>query len=299
MSVPDGLVPVLEVGGTHVTAALVSLFGGTPIVLDHFRFELRSSGPADDIIGQLASAASRLEVKDSRAWGIAIPGPFDYAAGIGRFEEVGKFESLNGFDLRAALIATIHATPRSVSFVNDADAFGLGESAGGAARHYDRAVCLTLGTGVGSAFIASGVPINDGPTVPRDGSAHVLEWNARPLEEAVSRRAIRARYAELTDEDLDVHDIAQRARLGDEAAAVVLNDAMRALGFAIAPWIDSFAAEILVVGGSISKSWDILERPLRVGITSARPRLAQLALAPAALPNDAPLIGAALSILEQ
>lgn len=292
-----GLVPVMEIGGTHVTTALVAMAESVPLVVERHRAPLGADDDAAQIVDALVRAADKLHLPDAPAWGIAIPGPFDYEHGVGHFEHVGKFEHLNGFDLGSALREQLQPSPQQVHFLNDADAFGLGECAAGAGRHHDRAVCLTLGTGVGSAFIANGTPVNDGPTVPQDGSAHLLSVDGQPLEDTVSRRAIRRTYSQYTGEWLDVHEIAQRARLGDRVALGVLDNAMRALGEAIGPWVRSFDATVLVVGGSISKSWDILERPLRAGLMIAHPDLIRTELLAASIADDAPLVGAASSVL--
>lgn len=291
-----GLVPVMEVGGTHVTAAVVGTTRSVPLVIEQHRVDIDADGTAEQLVDAFVAAASRLRLTDSLTWGVAMPGPFDYEAGIGRFEHVGKFESLNGFDLKQALLHAMVPRPRDVRFLNDADAFGLGECAAGAGRHHDRAVCLTLGTGVGSAFIADGTPVNSGPSVPPDGSAHLLVVDGAALEETVSRRAIRRAYHNYTGEWLDVHHIAQRGRQEDEFALAVLDNAMRALGEAIGPWLLSFEATVVVVGGSISKSWDILKRPLRTGLLRVDQQLARLELKLAEIPADAPLVGAAASV---
>ena len=75
-------VPVLEIGGsTHVTAALVAETG---LVERVHRRPLHTEGDADAILSELASAAGLLSV-GPRAWGVALPGPFDYERGIGRY----------------------------------------------------------------------------------------------------------------------------------------------------------------------------------------------------------------------
>ncbi|MFF1570529.1 ROK family protein [Streptomyces sp. NPDC058293] len=51
-------------------------------------------------------------------------------------------------------------------FPHDADAFGIGEYAAGAAAGHERALCVTLGSGIGSAFIDHGEPVNEGGLVP-------------------------------------------------------------------------------------------------------------------------------------
>jgi glucokinase len=282
-------VPVLEIGGTHVTAARVTL-GRVPTIDESHRLALASGGAADDILERLLEAAATVAPDRPVPWGVAIPGPFDYEAGTGRFAGVGKFDSLNGYPLGQVLVERLGSSARSVRFVNDADAFGIGEHAAGAARGHERAVCLTLGTGIGSAFIADGLPVNDGPEVPPDGSAHRLEWRGRPLEDTVSRRALRAGYADATGQRLDVHEIAERARQGDATATRVFDDALRALGLAIGPWVHRFHATVLVVGGSIAGSWDLVATPLVAGLTDAG---AGGVVVPAEHPHDAPLFGAA------
>jgi glucokinase len=62
----------------------------------------------------------------------------------------------------------------------------------------------------------------------------------------------------------------------------------------IAPWLKRFGAAVLVVGGSIARSWDLVAAPLEAGIRHSGPAVAgELLVVPAELPERAPLIGAA------
>ena len=195
---PIDAIPVLEIGGTHVTAVLVAA-DPWELVRDTLRIApLDADGTSEEILDELAAAANGVQVGRRAEWVVAVPGPFDYARGIGLFRDVGKFDGLYGVDVRQGLIGRIRPEPAEVRFLNDADAFGVGEYAVGAARGHDRALCITLGTGVGSAFLDRGRPVNSGPTVPQDGSIHLVVHNGRPLEETVSRRAIRVAYATAT-----------------------------------------------------------------------------------------------------
>jgi len=272
-------VPVLEIGGTHVTAALVHDASAEIAA----RLPLPPNGSKAEILDGIAAAAARLDAPAGSQWGVAVPGPFDYDAGIGLFRDVGKFESLYGVDVKAELTSRL-PEPAELRFLNDADAFGIGEHVAGAAAGHRRAVCLTLGSGVGSAFLDDGVPVNDGPLVPPEGSAYRVRYQGRPLEETVSRRAIRAAYGQ---DAPDVQAIAELARGGDRHAQTVLANAFHALGLAIGPWLAKFSATVLVVGGSIAASWDLVEGPLKAGLRST----AELRTARRA--QDAPLLGAA------
>jgi glucokinase len=266
--------PVLEVGGTHVSAAWIE--PGTWTVRDAVRCELDGRWPADRLLAQFCSAAQRLSAPPGGRWGVAMPGPFDYRSGIGRFTGVGKFEALNGVDVRAALEAGITGTPASISFINDASAFLVGEWLAGAARGTTRCAALTLGTGIGSAFLADGIVVDSGPWVPPDGEAHLLSYRGMPLEHWVSRRALRTRFAAAHAADAehdraaqaDVREIADLAQHGDPVAATVFTDAFTVLGEVLGPWLHRFGAEVVVLGGSISAAWDLIAGPLHEGLAA-------------------------------
>lgn len=278
------IVPVLEIGGTHVTAALVAADDWT--VRGDCRIDIDGHAPADELLDGFARAGRALDAADAAVWGVAMPDPFDYEHGIGRFHDVAKFESLDGVDVRAGLLERLPG--RDLVFCNDADAFAVGESVAGAGTGGGRVMGMTLGTGVGSGWVVAGRIVD--PVVPPGGRAHQLFVRGQPLEEVVSRRAIRAAYASATgDQAADVREIAGRARGGEAAAAEVLAHALRSLGFAIAPPIRDFGADMLVVGGSMAGSWDLFEPWFREGAMDVR--LPPIRVA--ARPDAAALIGAA------
>ncbi|WP_031513181.1 ROK family protein [Streptomyces sp. NRRL F-5123] len=293
---PAAPVPVLEVGGTHVTAALVAPDTGRPVPSSVIRRPLDSHGTADGILDTVARTGLELPAGHRPCWGVAVPGPFDYDNGIGHYVGVGKFESLSGADVAAGLHRRLGDRAERLCFLNDADAFGLGEYRAGAAAGHDRAVCLTLGTGVGSSFLERGRPVHDDPRVPPEGFVHHLIAHGGPLEDAVSRRAIRARYtrrAALPDgaEVPDVREIAARAQDGDPVAAEAFEYAFGTLGQVLAPWIDRFEATCVVIGGSMARSWELVRTAFTDGLPAAN--RAAVSVLPAGHPEEAPLIGAA------
>ncbi len=255
---------VLDIGGTHVTGAHISdepwQLIGAPV-----RVDIDGHAPAADILDGMADAARAGGAgSTAEAWAVAMPDPFDYDRGIGRFHGVGKFESLDGVDVRAALATRLECRPDDVHFCNDADAFTVGEWLVGAGRRADRVVGLTLGTGVGSGWVDHGSVVD--PGVPPGGRAHRLHIDGAPLEDSMSRRAIRLAYAAAAgDRDADVREIADRARAGEPAAQEVLAYALRSLGRALAAPISDFGAELIVVGGSMSGSWALFEPWFREG----------------------------------
>jgi len=288
------VIPVLEVGGTHVSAALVdpstwSVHGATRLPVD-------SDAPAADLLDRFAAAASALGPQPGSTWGVAMPDPFDYEHGIGNFAGVAKFASLDGVDVGAGLRTRIGG---AVVFLNDADAFVLGEWTDGAVRGVARCAGITLGTGVGSGWLVDGVPTD--PGVPAGGRIHTLTVDGRPLEDVVSRRAVRRAYAAAGgDPALDVREIAAAARAGETRAHGVLAAAFTALGRAAAPALAGFGADGLVVGGSMTGSWDLLGPLFEAGLRAGAGVLRRGSLPPVAVSADsdrAPLIGAAVQAL--
>lgn len=257
------LVPVLEIGGTHVSAALVDPLSGR--VARTFRAALDADGSADALLGAFVAAADALEVVGASIWGVAMPDPFDYVSGVALFEGVGKFGALNGVDVGAALRSRLEA---GVAFLNDADAFVLGEWAAGTARGFARCTGLTLGTGVGSGWLVDGRIVDPGD--PPGGRIHAVPVDGRPLEDVVSRRALRREFAAAGGTPwADVREITALARAGDVVARRVVDAAYSSLGALVGPRVAAFGADVLVVGGSIAAAWDVLTGPFGAGAARA------------------------------
>ena len=152
--------------------------------------------------------------------------------------------------------------------------------------NYDahRAVGITLGSGLGSAFFADGRIVHEGADVPPDGSVHVPTYRGGPVEDSISRRALLREYGAAPG--LDVADIADRA-VRDEAFASRCSCSLhKTLAEFVAPLLASFRADCLVVGGSIARAWTLIGPALEQGLRGTPVQVA-LNL------DDAPLLGAA------
>ncbi len=273
----------IDLGGSHVSAGLIDVASGR--VRTFLRVPLPPNSGRDELLARITGAAAEVVEGTVDGVGVAVPGPFDYANGVCLLTH--KLEPLHGVDLRRALADALRSTPASIAFVNDADAFLLGEAWGGAARGHRRAAGVTLGTGLGSAFLEDGRIVDTGPRVPFEGSLHLVPYRGRPAEETVSRAALLRSYG---DPRLDVRDVAIQARNGDRHARRVFDELASALGEITAPWLDSFGASCLVVGGSISQAWDLLGGGLHAAL-AAVDGLEEIV--PAERVDDAALLGAA------
>ena len=96
---------LLDVGGTFLKSAVADA-AGQLLSGSEFSCPIRSEGSREEIEGSLAAAVARGAAfaaergMELAGIGIAIPGPFDYAAGVSRMTH--KFRSICGVDLRGA-----------------------------------------------------------------------------------------------------------------------------------------------------------------------------------------------------
>ena len=134
----------VDLGGTRLKAA--RLDPGHPVPTDVMAIE-----HLDDWRGALQRVLRDLGPVERLA--VSVPGVVEDNKVV---TLPGKLPGIEGADLEAMLGIPI-------TLINDALAYGIGEAVHGAGRGHQRAVCVTLGTGVGVAVIEAGRPIGKGP----------------------------------------------------------------------------------------------------------------------------------------
>ena len=281
---------VYDIGGSHAIAGIVER-NQLSISCQQFR-ALDSSGTSECVLDTLlslgASVFSHAKQNGSTldAIAIAAPGPFDYANGISLLRH--KYSSLYGRNLRLDFARRFEIPEEHVLFLNDADAFLLGECHAGAAKQLNKCVGITLGTGIGSAFAIDGKIINVGGGVPEGGEIYCLPWKDRTVEDFVSSRGIQDRYEWITGQRFSVREICSAAKI-DQSAAQVMRDFGSVLGEVLREICMPFHPEAIILGGAISKSGHLFLPSANQALGSGQDllRLAQLF-------DDAPLIGAAV-----
>lgn len=202
--------------------------------------------------------------------GLAFPGPFDYVHGISTVHGVGKFDRIYGLDVASSLSALLcnHGIT-SFKFVNDASAFALGECASGAGAGADRVVAVTLGTGVGSGFVKEGKLVETGDEVPAHGWIYHLPFEGGIADEAFSTRWIRRRYLELSGKDVPgAREVASDCEAGSPQAKHLFDEYGRRLAEFLAPVLKRFNAEVLVLGGNISRAYGLFGPELEKGLSA-------------------------------
>lgn len=238
-----------DVGGSHVTAGLCRL--ADLEVLHTAAAPLAGIATFEcfvDLLHRLGGQVTESGMVVSGA-SLAVPFPFDTEAGVSRMQH--KLKPLYGRNLRTALAQRFGWEPCRLRFLNDACAYLLGELATGSARGASRAVCLTLGTGVGSAFAVNGHSVGSGPGVPPEGEIWNLPYAGATVEDLISTRAIRAAYTARTGREIEVATIAAAAPLDPQAGAV-FEEFGTHLGQVLRDVIAPFHPELVVLGGGIA-----------------------------------------------
>ncbi|MGA7916513.1 MAG: ROK family protein [Candidatus Acidiferrales bacterium] len=222
---------------------------------------------------------------------IAIPNPFDYELGISHMRH--KFQSLYRMDLRRELARRIGCPPGRIHFLNDAAASLLGELCQGGALGARRAIGITLGTGVGSAFAVEGKIVLAGPGVPAGGEIWNQAYRDGIVEDYVSTVAIQRTFEELTGKRSDVRDIASSASHRQEAQQAFEQFGTE-LGKVLRQTCLAFAPDRIVMGGGIARAADHF-------LAAAKEQLGdfQNRLFVSELFERAPLIGAGISWLNR
>ena len=254
----------VDIGGSHITSALVDLENGK-IIGEPVTTDVDHTSPAE-VIFSAWTENLRLVLNEAgmpvRKIGMAFPGPFDYDKGISWMEH--KFASIYGINIGQTLSARLlEFKDLEFRFVNDAGAFALGESSFGAAKDDSKVIVLTLGTGVGSGFVADHKIVREGETVPPGGEVWNLPFHEGIVDESFSTRWVVGRYKELTGTHVQgAKDVAIRYEFDDSARQLFTEYGYRLAEFTI-PWLQKFGSGTLVLGGNISRSLPLFMQPLQ------------------------------------
>ncbi len=206
-----------------------------------------------------------------------------------------------------------------VAIDNDVRAMALGELAYGAGKGAEHMLCITVGTGVGSAIILNG-EIYRGSTLTAGELGHMMVvhqggrdcgcGNRGCLETVagtegiltLARQYLRRNLAPLLKEKLAAGEpltprlIYEAATAGDRGAIAVFTEVGQWLGQTLAGVVNLLNPERIVIGGGIAQSGDLLFKPLREAVTlHAFERPAQgVNIVPATLGAEAGMIGSAV-----
>jgi len=252
-----------DIGGSHISCAAVDFQKQCILPKSFVAYRVNPQAPADEIltIWSRALGQSMAAVDGAKLAGIgfAMPGPFDYVHGIAQFTAaVAKYQNLRGIPVSQRLKERM-ALPAEfeLRYINDATAFGVGEAWMGKASAANRSIAITLGTGLGAAFMDRGIPVVSGQEVPPMGSMWHLPFHDATAEDSFSTRWFIKRYAQKTGNSLEgVKQLVDRAAT-ESSAKEVFSEFGCNLGEFLSPWVKKFTADMVVMGGNISAAYPL------------------------------------------
>lgn len=306
----------IDLGGTFVKAGVVD--ENCNIVAKASVDSADVAGDAEKVADRMAECArqalanANLTMDDVESIGIGTPGSVDPNTGM-----IIYANNLNFLNtpMRQYLEAR---TGKKIYLENDANVAAYGEVLAGAAKGYNDAIVITLGTGVGGGIIIDGKIYSGfnhfggelGHAVIVKGGRQCTCGRKGCLEAYSSATALikMTQEAMEANKDSKLWEVAKTLeevngktafdamRLGDPVVAEVVNQYIQYLGCGLANYVNIFQPEILLIGGGISKEGETLLAPLReilkeetYGISGVK----STTLKTCALGNDAGTIGAA------
>jgi len=283
----------VDIGGTHLICALVEMNTLDIIEGSTSRSAYNHTLPTDQLIkiwgNTIQNSLSNCKPNDKlQGIGFAMPGPFDYKNAISMMQQkmVSLYQKHIPTELKKVLPNSQNLKMR---FINDASCFAIGESLKGAGQNLKNVVVITLGTGFGSAFIEKNLPIIDRADVPKEGCLWHLPFLSSIADDYFSTKWFLAFYEKLTSKKLS--GVKELIEEGDAVVVSQVFDrfAQNLVQF-IAPYLDAFKAEILIIGGNISKSLPHFIKPLQLGFAE---RNVWIEIEPSNLLEEAAIIGSA------
>jgi glucokinase len=251
----------IDIGGSHISCGAVDLQNNQLIKGTCFEKKVDNKASADEILRSWVEAIKlTMDVigkEKVTGIGFAMPGPFDYTKGIALFERVEKYLNLYGVHVENEIRARLKLPEiMPIRFINDATAFAIAEAWIGVGKGIPHIIALTLGTGFGSAFIADGIPVLEGATVPEMGCVWHLPFKEGIADDYFSTRWFEKSYLKLAGRKVDgVKEISELFDYDDVAHQLLIEYGTN-MGDFLAPWIKKFDAGHIVIGGNITGAFD-------------------------------------------
>lgn len=302
----------IDLGGTFIKAGLISPDGAR---ISYFKIPTEVGSGPNTVRNNLIKAGERLisisgkKKMEFCGIGIGSPGTIRYPEGLvtDSSPNIPGWVGTNFSDLAADLKIEVRAD-------NDANCMALAEYMFGAGRGTESGFYVTIGTGIGSAFIYNGRLLRGASCAAGEFGHTVLKYNGKrckcgrrgcveaytavpALVQYAKKLAKKYRSSSLrkNSDSLDSHMIFDAFKKGDKAASEAINLNAAMLGSAIGSVVNLFNPEIVVIGGGLAEAGKKYIDELRINILKFAfgSAVDNLKIKAARLGNSAGWIGAA------
>lgn len=288
----------LDVGGTTIKSGLVSQDGS----LQDLR---RTPTPQQDFAGdELVKTLVKL-VNDYRqdhpglaAVGLSVPGIVDSENGIALFSETLGWKNLE----LAKRVGEAVGIP--VRLFHDVTVGGFAELRVGAAKGFNSAIVIIIGTGLAACIIIDGKVYRPHATVGEIG--HGPTRNQRPcpcgkfgcLEMTASGGALSRNYFAATGEKIPAHEVISRADASDAAAIELWQEFLEELSTTVHFLVAALGPEAIIIAGGFGSLGDKIIKPIDDHLDKVITIPHRPILLTSSLEGTSGCIGAGLSVIE-
>lgn len=269
----------VDLGGTNVRAGLVRGNQISRVVTER----IPSQGSREDVISSVVNAIEQVLNEDVAAIGIGVPGIVNTRRGV--VYDVQKIPSWTEVPL-GDIISRRFGLPVFIN--NDANCFAAGEWFFGQGKGYQNVVGLVMGTGVAAGIVANG-QLYEGRNCG-SGELGMLPYLKHNLEFYSSGNYF-SHFHHISGEEAF-----RLAQAGDPGAISMFEEFGRHFSWVIRAALYTFDPDIIILGGSVSKSFSFFQESMwrHLADFPYRPVIENIIIKPSDTENIALLGGAAL-----
>lgn len=235
----------VDLGGTNVRSALV--YGEK--VSKVFEGQISSKGTEKQVIDEIITCIENVFHQDSKSIGIGVPGIVNTQQGI--VYDVQNIPSWKEVHLKDILEKHFNIP---VFINNDANCFAIGESIYGHGKGYNHVVGLILGTGVAAGMVLNG-KVYEGRNCG-SGEFGMLPYLDHNYEFYCSGNYFK-HFHQITGDNAFME-----AQKGNAEMMEIFADYGKHLSMVIKAVLLTIDPEIIVLGGSVSKSFHLFKDSL-------------------------------------
>ncbi|GAA4318624.1 hypothetical protein GCM10023149_16800 [Mucilaginibacter gynuensis] len=276
----------IDIGGSHITAALVDMTRRSIIQDSYKRQHINSRGNREEIINSwcavIGDAFRGTSSKEEKKIGIGMPGPFDYSTGISYIQNTEKYDALYGVNVKKLLAERLGIYVNDIRMMNDAACFLQGEVFGGAAQGCKTAIGITLGTGLGTSYYCDGVA--------KDVNLWKMPFKESIAEDYISTRWFLKMYRALSGNT--VNNVKELTALHNTDSTVreIFSEFAHNLAQFISLFVNDTNPEIIVLGGNIANAHALFFHYLNIYLKTNK---INIPVKRAQLNEEAAIVGAA------
>jgi glucokinase len=233
----------IDLGGTNVRAAIVDIKGIIRIESE----AVNSSGTPDEVIQQIFGLIDRLGTTNITGIGLGVPGPVDAKKGI--VYELINIPAWKQENVKKKFESRYHVP---LQIQNDANCFALAEKQYGQGKNVKSFIGLIVGTGMAGGIILNN-HLYSGPN-GMAGEFGMMSYLDHFYEYYCSGQFFEHMYG------ITAKTASELAQKGDNETKSMWKEFGSHLGKAIEAILYAYDPEMIILGGSVSKSFQLYEK---------------------------------------